>query len=380
MDYVYIFRREPLMSELQDDEKATAEDIDIFNHRSSSRLNGNQSRCKSQPNSLEVHDPIWISESKLRERKSLSPNTLRGYSTFVSDLDKSLFDPQAYQTLYLPGGGNKPLDPMAVSAVHRTIVDTEARILAVHLTYLDLSFFGLLTKDNLAGGGDLKRLSDPDTWRFRLDIVERFLCLRTFVEVTVLAASNLRESARVLCKWIQVAEEAERRLRNLFGFVCLVSALRSSILQEWKGLWIKLQEEHCNEYKLLMEELVMTCRPSAGVTVPNVMPYVIEALMAVEETSSIIEDLNQTLISDALAEPKAQWTAMLDSCKQNAQVAFCRVSNFDDLLLDLFRTEFHIRLFWGSNGVSDYPHNFNERHSKFAKVLSALATICARQY
>ena len=127
------------------------EDIDIFNHRSSSRLfrshYSSRSRCKSQPHSLDLHDPVWMahSDAKGRERKSLSPNTLRAYSTqLVGENDKSLFDPQSFQTLYLPAGGNKPLDPMAVSAVHRTLVDTPANILAIHLTYLDLRFFGLL--------------------------------------------------------------------------------------------------------------------------------------------------------------------------------------------------------------------------------------------
>ena len=134
------------------EEETTREDIDIFNHRSSSRLytsHYSRSRCKSQPHSLDLHDPIWMAHSgkaKGRERKSLSPNTLRGYSTLVvGENDQSLFDPQSFQTLYLPAVGNKPLDPMAVSAVHRTLVDTPSNILAIHLTYLDLRFFGLLT-------------------------------------------------------------------------------------------------------------------------------------------------------------------------------------------------------------------------------------------
>merc|ERR1711971_1145322 len=66
--------------------------------------------------------------------------------------------------------------------------------------------------------------------------------------------------------------------------------------------------------------------------------------------------------------------------KKNAQTAFRRINCSDDLLLDLFRTEFHVRLVWGTNGLADYPENFSERHAKFTKVLAALATICARQY
>ena len=45
----------------------------------------------------------------------------------------------------------------------------------------------------------------------------------------------------------------------------------------------------------------------------------------------------------------------------------------DPLLADLFRTELHLRLLWGSSG-SLAPAE--ERHAKFEKVIGALGTIC----
>ncbi len=401
--------------------EAIEEEFDIFNHRSSSRLtNGKVKtselphwRCKSQPHSLDAmlrdDDPIWMAhshgEAKVKERKSLSPNVLKAMvAGEACSWDKSLFEPGSYMTLFLPITSNKPLDPMAVSTVHRTLVDTPAPLLAVHLTYLDLCFFGLLHASDGKGRlhrqaphrqGDLKRLSDPNSWRYRLDTLERFLCLRTFVEMSILAASNLRESTRVLCKWIKVAEETDRRLKNLFGFHCIVSSLKSSpYLRDWEGLWDQLKEEHCQEYNLLngaiscsIQEMVTTdisYSQSAGVTVPNVMPYVVGTLRTLKETSCIIEDLCEELIpleqqQQQQQQPYLYASMAIDGFKKNAQMAFRHVNNFDDLLFDLFRTEFHIRLFWGTNGVTDFPHNFNERHTKFAKVLSALASICARQ-
>ena len=395
---------------------AAEEEFDIFNHRSSSRLaNGKvklasrDKRCKSQPHSLDAmlrdpDDPIWMAHSHDKERKSLSPNVLKAMvaGEACSWESQSLFDPGSYMTLFLPITSHKPLDPMAVSAVHRTLVDTPAPLLAVHLTYLDLCFFGLLGHTSSANGkgrlhhprpaphrpGDLKRLSE--SWRYRLDTLERFLCLRTLVEMSILAASNLSESTRVLCKWIRVAEETERRLKNLFSFHCIIFTIRSSpYLRHWEGLWDQLKEEHGPEYNLLngaiscsIEEMVTTAdySQSAGaITVPNVMPYVLGTLRTLKETSCIIEDLCEELIPLGEQPPQPYWSMTIDGFKKNAQMAFRHVNNFDDLLFDLFRTEFHIRLFWGTNGVTDFPHNFNERHTKFAKVLSALASICARQ-
>jgi hypothetical protein len=52
---------------------------------------------------------------------------------------------------------------------------------------------------------------------------------------------------------------------------------------------------------------------------------------------------------------------------------------FEQLLLDLFRTEFHVKLLWGSgSGVHQFPANFEARHSKFAKVVSTLVAICTK--
>lgn len=49
--------------------------------------------------------------------------------------------------------------------------------------------------------------------------------------------------------------------------------------------------------------------------------------------------------------------------------------------MDLFRTEFHIKLLWGSgSGVADFPKNFESRHCKFAKVVTALSAICTKWF
>ena len=109
---------------------------------------------------------------------------------------------------------------MAVSALHRTLLDTPAPILAVHLTRVDLSVFGILNLSqdpNESEEFNLSRLTDPLDPSFKSDLMERYLCLRTLLVVTILAASNLVESARVLSKWIRIADETGHRLKNYFG-------------------------------------------------------------------------------------------------------------------------------------------------------------------
>ena len=54
---------------------------------------------------------------------------------------------------------------------------------------------------------------------------------------------------------------------------------------------------------------------------------------------------------------------------------------YEQLLMDLFRTEFHVKLLWGSgSGVQEFPQNFEIRHSKFSKVIHTLVAICTKTW
>ena len=52
---------------------------------------------------------------------------------------------------------------------------------------------------------------------------------------------------------------------------------------------------------------------------------------------------------------------------------------FDDTLLDMFRTEYHMRLHWGgqSRFILGYPENANEGHEEFEKVITTLFEMCS---
>jgi len=367
---------------------------DIFNHRSSSRM---ILRCKSQPSGGSSEAPPSVWKANEQWRKSLSPSFLKSGSEDLEanpeiSSQRSIFSPSSFLTLYLPGHGNKPLDPMAVSAVHRTLVDTPAPILAVHLTRVDLWVFGILRKNILEESvpkhvkkrHPLYKLTDPMDKSFQNDLLDRYLCLRTMVVISILAASNLVESCRVLSKWIRIADETGQRLKNFYGFHCLASGLLGCPhLMSWNPLWSELKESHPMEWSLLngpIRDLMHNClageaasKPEA--TVPDVLPLIAEVSWCWDK-----EDCSSGLAKGKGDEEYlSSCAALTDVFTKNAQITFRQLRCTDDILLDLFRTEFHVRLLWGSKGVRSYPQNFSERHAKFAKVLTALSAICARQ-
>ena len=115
----------------------------------------------------------------------------------------SQFDPVNFQTLFLPGTGNKPLDPLAVRAIHRTLVEMSAENLAAHLTKTDLEFFGLNEfcdesylrtchfpeneeSEIKSKFSNLSNLTETGRM-FRQDTLDRCLCLRTLVSVNKLS-------------------------------------------------------------------------------------------------------------------------------------------------------------------------------------------------
>jgi hypothetical protein len=232
-----------------------------------------------------------------------------------------------------------------------------------------------------------------------MDLLDRYLCLRTLVEVTALAASNISESARIVAKWIRVSDEARVRLGNYFGFYSIASGLSNSEhLLAWSALWAQLKEDHFEEWQLLHGPIRESIRivtdmseaMPAQTTLPHLIPYLVDSVdissKTVEaqrkEITAIATDCDQCCdlsIFEAHCEQAYGFAAQHEAFRKSAQLAFRHINTFEDLLLDLFRTEFHIRLLWGTNGVVDYPNNFDERHAKFAKVLTALASICTRQ-
>ncbi len=430
-------------------------EVDIFNHRSSSRAKSRNEDLRSQSQPPGQIEPIWTpaASGMPMVRHSLSPSVLEAAMELVTSATSaassggtkstsprgssstpsssaanpnpnpnpsynacSIFQPASFTTPFLSEPSSRALDPMAISNVLRALIETPAPLLAVHMTQLDLGLFGLRKASgednneeihNYQPRGSLKLLHQVQGSRFRQDVMERFHSLRTFVEVSILAATNLGESAAVMAKWIRVAEESRLRLGNHLGFYTIGSVLVcSSHLQKWQQLWLRLDKAHGQELKTLngqvrpamqaVSELDVPWPPN--ITLPNVVPYLLacpdvinnangERIKSASKARKELYALCELCCGEAKADFFGKYRETfptvndewIETLEKNAQLVYRNVTNFDDVLLDLFRTEFHIKLLWGTNGSVDYPLNSEERHAKFAKVLSTLAAICTKQ-
>ena len=128
---------------------------------------------------------------------------------------------------------------------------------------------------------------------------------------------------------------------------------------------------------------------TAGITLPHIVPYM--SLFPLIRHKPIFQALYQNAVENENVSCHEEQT--VDQLKKHLHFdnvdlqKICLstkkiLSNivFDDTLLDLFRTEYHMRLHWGgqSRFVLGYPENTDEGHEEFEKVISTLFEMCSQ--
>lgn len=63
----------------------------------------------------------------------------------------------------------------------------------------------------------------------------------------------------------------------------------------------------------------------------------------------------------------------LNLYRRNAEHILPEPNNLEELTLDMFRTEFHLKFLWGSKGA---VAGTDERHAKFLQVVGTLSERC----
>lgn len=140
----------------------------------------------------------------------------------------SKYDLENFHTLLLPAVEHKPLDNEALNTFRMMLSETGPRVLANHLTRVDIKLIlGDLSNSEIdpldLNGIELLTVSHGD--QFRRDLIERTECIKLLVAVTILTCSSDIERAETLNKWIQIAIDTKTALGNLFGFCAIMLGL-----------------------------------------------------------------------------------------------------------------------------------------------------------
>lgn len=89
---------------------------------------------------------------------------------------------------------------------------------------------------------------------------------------------------------------------------------------------------------------------------------------------TVLESTSDFGLTTAFAHLEAgrKFASALPTFRRNAEIVLGD-SKVDELLLDMFRTEFHLKFLWGSRGASVCSE---ERHAKFDQVLTVMSEKC----
>ncbi|XP_076167498.1 breast cancer anti-estrogen resistance protein 3 homolog isoform X2 [Ptiloglossa arizonensis] len=305
-------------------------------------------------------------------------------------------DIEGFSTLLLPAGDHRPLDPTALRGVSGMLLDSAPRVLASHLTKIDLELALQPGPGNRNGLSGIELATLPHGRQARMDLIERSECLKLLVAVTVLAGATAIERAGTISKWIKVAIDTKTALGNLYGFCGVMLGLCLPQIQRLVNTWHLLRQKHTDEAFSFEAKLRPTLRamnectnPQApNTTLPHLLPI---ALLGERGPEDVLGTVTPSGLAAAILSP---WENSAPDCglsivwshletarkmaenlplfRRNAEIVL-EGSRSDELLSDAFRTEFHIKFLWGSRGATVAPE---ERHLKFTQVLDAMFAKC----
>ncbi|XP_072739516.1 SH2 domain-containing protein 3C isoform X1 [Ciconia boyciana] len=298
----------------------------------------------------------------------------------------SSFNPAAFQSLLIPPE-NKPLEMAVLKKVKELLAEVDVKTLAKHITKVDCLVARILgvtvEMQRLMGvSSGMELLTLPHGHQLRLDLLERFHTMSIMIAVDILGCTgSTEERAALLHKTIQLAAELKSTMGNMFSFAAVMNALEMTQIARLEQTWMVLRQRHTEGAILYEKKLKPFLKslnegkegpPLTNTTFPHIMPLVTllerdEALTdSPEPWESTDNGVEVVMAHLEAARMVAHHGGLYHT---NAEV---KLQGFQGRaeLLEVFSTEFQLRLLWGSRGAESSQA---ERYEKFDKVLTALS-------
>uniref|UniRef100_A0A8C5LCQ5 Breast cancer anti-estrogen resistance 3 n=2 Tax=Jaculus jaculus TaxID=51337 RepID=A0A8C5LCQ5_JACJA len=295
-----------------------------------------------------------------------------------NDFDSKLLLPQ-----------NKPLETAMLKRAKELFVNNDARVIAQHMLSVDCKVARILgvsqeTKRNMGVSSGLELVTLPHGRQLRLDLIERHNTMAIGIAVDILGCTGtLEERAGTLNKIIQVAVELKDGMGDLYSFSAIMKALEMPQVTRLEKTWTTLRHQYTHTAilyekqlkpfsKILHEGRESTCVSPSSVSVPLLMPLVtlMERQTVTFEGTDMWEKNDQSceIMLNHLATARIM-AAAADNYRMNAERILADFQP-DEEMSEIFKTEFQMRLLWGSKGADV---NQTERYEKFSQILTALS-------
>ncbi|XP_040897462.1 SH2 domain containing 3Cb isoform X2 [Toxotes jaculatrix] len=298
----------------------------------------------------------------------------------------SSLKPGQYHSTLMPKE-NKPLEVGILRRVKELLTEIDPRTAAKHITKADCMMARILEvtpemQRMMGVSSGMELLTLPHGHQLRLDLLERFQTMAIMLAVDVLGCTGTNEErAGLLHKIIQIAAELKSTMGNMFGFAAFMRALELPQVSRLEQTWMALRQRH-TEGAILYEKTLRpfmkslndgreSC-PLSNTTFPHVLPLLslLEKSVAVGEGTEPWETVDVGVDVVMFHLGAARTIAQLGGIyRSNAE---SKLHGFQEQaeVLELFLTDFQMRLLWGSRGATE---NQALRYTKFDQVLTALS-------
>lgn len=310
--------------------------------------------------------------------------------TFVMPLleTTSSFKPNDFESKLLPPE-NKPLETSMLKRAKELFTNNDPKVIAQHLLSVDCKVARILEvseemRKNMGVNSGLELITLPYGHQLRLDIIERHNTMAIGIAVDILGCTgSLEDRAATLNKIIQVAVELKDSMGDLYSFSAIMKALEMPQITRLEKTWTALRHQYTQTAilyekqlkpfsKILHEGRESTCVPPNNVSVPLLMPLVtlMEREAVTFEGTDMWEKNDESceIMLNHLATARLMAEAA-DSYRMNAERILAGFQP-DEEMSEVFKTEFQMRLLWGSKGAQV---NQTERYEKFNQILTALS-------
>ncbi|XP_071765444.2 SH2 domain-containing protein 3A isoform X1 [Centroberyx gerrardi] len=293
---------------------------------------------------------------------------------------ESCFQLDQFESLLLPEN-NRPLEPSVLLALKELFNRSDAANTALHMLSVDCQvarIAGVTDEQRriMGVGSGLELVTLPHGHQLRQDLLERHHLIALGVAVDILGCTGtVGQRAAVLHKVISLAQALKEQAHNLYSFSAVMKALEMPQIMRLEMTWRALRRNH-TESAVLFEKTLKPFMNSLNegddsvVQGPVAMPHLVPLLMVMEgedpvENSErgcqLLYDVLQSARNAALHAPDYQ---------QHAHTLLTGGWEPIPELLEAFRTEFALRLFWGQSGAETEQQ---DRYDKFDKILCVLS-------
>ncbi|XP_072245085.1 breast cancer anti-estrogen resistance protein 3 isoform X2 [Leuresthes tenuis] len=317
-------------------------------------------------------------EDKKREKAR------HGFLRPVIDAE-SMFRPAEFGSRLLPPE-NKPLEMVVLKRAKELLLKHNHQSIARHLLMADCQVARILgvtpeLKGQMGVASGLELVTLPHGRQLRLDLMERHHTMAIGVAVDILGCTgSVDERASTLNRIILVAMELKDTVGDLYAFTALMKALDlpqiSRLEETWTTLRRNFTQTAINYEKTLKPFYKNLYEGTASSSLEICVPLLLPLLTLMERPSITPEGAELWETSDQGCDIMLRHLEAARDVAHNTQSYMANAQKIlqgfqcDEDLLEVFKTDFQLRLLWGSRGATV---NQSDRYNKFNLILTALS-------